>query len=127
MAFQVLGTGVPLICIAKYYRIGCWFSLTVYCLSRQLTAPFFRESAIADRKPKEIRAPLKGDASAYAGLSNTPSLHWTAVVAIINAIAVSWSPSKTWKETLLARAAAGRYGKNTNGANRIKKTAVAIM
>src|SRR5688572_6994220 len=127
MAFHVAGTAVPPIYIAESYRRGCWLSLTVYCLPRQLTAPFLLASASADRKPKEIRAPLSGEASAYAGLSNTPIRHWTAVVAITSAIVASWTPSRIGNDTLPASAAAGRYDRNANGANRIKNTAAAIM
>ena len=101
--------------------------LIVYCLSRQLTAPFFLATAIADRKPNEMRAPLSGEASAYAGFSNTPNLHWTAVVAIINAIAANCRPRRIWKEMLFARVAAARYGKRAKGTNRINKTATAII
>src|ERR671924_1133848 len=77
-----------------YYGIGFWVLLIIYCLSRQLTAPFFFASAIADIKLNEMRAPLSGAANAYAGLSNTASWHCTAVVAIIKAMADVCSPSR---------------------------------
>ena len=113
----------------------------MYCLSRQLTAPFFLATAIADvlrmavAHAADEAADEHAEVSGYGmpllfggvSFSNTPNLHWTAVVAIINAIAANCRPSKIWKEMLFARVAAARYGKRAKGTNRINKTATAII
>jgi hypothetical protein len=36
----------------QFQRIKLCFSLTVYCLPRQFTAPFLRASIIAEAKPR---------------------------------------------------------------------------
>ncbi len=101
--------------------------LIIYFLSRQLTAPFFFASAIADIKLNEMRPPLNGAANAYTGLSNMASRHCTAVVTIIKAMADICNPNSIWKDVFPLKLATGRYGRDTKGAKRMKNTAMAII
>src|SRR5215203_2745386 len=90
LLFQLIMKDIYLI---NSYSIGFRLLLIVYFLSRQLTAPFFFASTIADIKLNEISAPLNGAANAYRGFSNTVSRHCTAIVTIIKAMADSCSPN----------------------------------
>ncbi len=109
------------------YGKGFCFLVIVYFLSRQLTAPLFFASTIADMKLNDIRAPLKGAANAYKGFSNMANRHCTAIVIIIKAMVDSCNPSRIVNDRFPAKLATNRYGRDTKGANRIKNTATTII
>jgi hypothetical protein len=78
-------------------------------------------------KLNDIRAPLKGAANAYKGVSNMANRHCAAIVIIIKAMVDIWNPSSTGNDRFPTKLASNRYGRDTKGANRIKNTATTII